>query len=198
MIRTLAVAATTLALASCSLLSPPDPVTLYRFGDLDPPAAVAQAGRTVVVLNPIGFPEGAGGDRILTATGGQVAYLAGARWVGPSETLYRRALEAEFLRSGRSVSVSERREAPRNGVALNLDVTSFEARYLDGPDAAPVVFVTGRARLVAADRAVLAERTFISQQPATENRVSSVVEAFDTATADFNRQLVAWVDASAG
>ena len=198
MMRALALAATSLALAGCSLLSSPDPVSLYRFGDMDPPPTSARADRTVVVLNPIEFPQGASGDRILTATGGQVAYLAGARWIGPSEALYRGSLQAEFLRSGHSVSVSDRRQAPRSGLALDLDVTSFEARYLDGPDAPPVVYVTGRARLIAPDRTVQAERTFISQQPAAENRVSSVVSAFDAATAAFNRDLVAWVDASAG
>lgn len=198
MIRAFAIAAAAFALTGCSLLSSPDPISLYRFGDMDPPPTSARADRTVVVLNPIEFPQGASGDRILTATGGQVAYLAGARWIGPSERLFRNALQAEFLRSGRSVSISDRREAPRSGVALDLDVTSFEARYLDGPEAPPVVFITGRARIIAPDRTVRAERTFISQQPAGENRVSSVVAAFDIASAAFNRDLVAWVDATAG
>lgn len=198
MIRAFVLAAATLALAGCSVLSSPDPVSLYRFGDMDPPPTTARADRTVVVLNPIEFPQGAGGDRILTANGGQVAYLAGARWIGPSELLYRGALQAEFLRTGHSVSVSDRREAPRSGLALDLDVTSFEARYLNGVDAAPTVVIAGRARLVAPDRSVHAERTFTVQQPAAENRVSSVVDAFDTATASFNRDLVTWVNASAG
>jgi len=198
MIRAFAIAAASLALAGCSLLSTPAPVTLYRFGEMDPPPSSPRADRTVVVLNPIEFPQGAGGDRILTATGGQVAYLAGARWIGPSQLLYRSSLQAEFLRSGRSVGVSDRREAPRSGIALDLDISSFEARYLQGAGAAPTVVVAGRARLIGPDRAVQAERTFTVQQPAAENRVSSVVDAFDTATAAFNRDLVAWVDASAG
>lgn len=197
MIRASVVAAATLALAGCSLLSSPDPVSLYRFGNMDLPPTSPRADRAVVVLNPIEFPQGATGDRILTATGGQVAYLAGARWIGPSELLYRRALQAEFLRSGRSISVSDRRETPRSGVALDLDVSSFEARYLNGVDSAPTVVIAGRARLVGPDRAVRAERTFTVQQPATQNRVSSVVEAFDAATTNFNRELVAWVEASA-
>jgi cholesterol transport system auxiliary component len=197
MIRSLAAATTTMLLAGCSLLSSPDPVALYRFGDMDPPSTAPAANRTVVVLNAIDFPQGASGDRILTTSGGQVAYLAGARWIGPSEQLYRSSLEAEFLRSGRSVSVSGRREAPRNGVTLELDIVSFEARYLDGADAPPVVVVAGRARLISADNSVRAESTFISQQPVDANRVSSVVAAFDSATSAFNRDLVAWVDATA-
>ncbi|MBN8552424.1 MAG: membrane integrity-associated transporter subunit PqiC [Caulobacterales bacterium] len=197
MIRSIAAAATALLLAGCSLLDTPDPVALYRFGDRDPPATVPGSGRTVVVLNPISFPEGASGDRILTTSGGSVAYLAGARWIGPSERLFRTALEAEFLRSGRSVSVSDRRESPRDGLALDLDVSSFEARYSDGPDRAPVVVIAARARLMAPDRTVRAERTFITQREAGANRVSAVVEAFDTATGEFNREVVAWVESSA-
>lgn len=197
MIRAFAILAAAGALAGCALLSTPDPVGLYRFGDLDPPSAMPPSHRTAVVLNPIGFPQGAAGDRILTAEGGQVSYLAGARWVGPSETLYRAALEAEFLRSGSSISVSDRRSSPRSGPAVDLDISSFEARYLNGSHAAPTVVVSGRARIVGPDRAVRAERTFSVQQPATENRVSAVVSAFDTATAEFNRQVVAWVDANA-
>lgn len=196
MTRPLILAASAL-LAGCSLLGTPDPVQLYRFGDFDPAPSAPAADRAVVVLSPIEFPEGAGGDRMLTAAGGQVAYLAGARWVGPADQLFRDALEAEFLRSGRSVSVSDRREAPRAGVALDLDIVSFEARYLNGHEAPPTVVVAGRARIVAADRSVLAERTFRVDQPAAENRVSAVASAFDAATSDFNRQLVAWVDAGA-
>ncbi len=197
MIRSLAAATTAMLLAGCSLLSSPDPVALYRFGDMDPPSTAPVADRTVVVLNAIDFPQGASGDRILTTSGGQVAYLAGARWIGPAEQLYRGALEAEFLRSGRSVGVSGRREAPRNGVTLELDIVSFEARYLDGADAPPVAVIAGRARLINTDRTVRAERTFLSRQAAAENRVSSVVAAFDSATSAFNRDLVTWVDATA-
>ncbi len=59
--------------------------------------------------------------------------------------------------------------------------------------------VTARARLLALpDRSVAAERTFTVQQPASENRVSAIVEAFDIATRDLNTQIVAWTDANAG
>lgn len=197
MMRILAATALAVGLAGCSLLSSPDPIQLYRFGNMDLPPTAPAAERTIVVLNPIDFPEGAGGDRILTANGGQVAYLAGARWIGPSEELFRSAIETQFLRNGRSVTLSDRREAPRSGLALDLDVTSFEARYLNGVEAAPTVVIAARARLIAPDRSVAAERTFQVEQSASENRVSAVVDAFDGATDDFTGQLAAWVDATA-
>jgi cholesterol transport system auxiliary component len=52
--------------------------------------------------------------------------------------------------------------------------------------------------LVLPERTVSAERVFTVEQPATANRVSSIVEAFDLATRDINTQIVAWTDASAG
>lgn len=197
MMRIVAAAALSVGLAGCSLLSSPEPVQLYRFGDTDLPPTAPAAERTVVVLNPIEFPQGAGGDRILTSNGGQVAYLAGARWIGPSEQLFRSAVEAEFLRSGRSVSLSDRRESPRAGLALDLNMASFEARYLDGVEAAPTVVIAGHARLISPDRTVAAERTFRIEQPAGANRVSAVVDAFDLATDAFTSELAAWVDATA-
>ena len=197
MMRILAATALAVGLAGCSLLSSPDPIQLYRFGNMDLPPTAPAAERTVVVLNPIEFPEGAGSDRILTANGGQVAYLAGARWIGPSEELFRSAIETQFLRNGRSVTLSDQREAPRSGLALDLDVTSFEARYLNGVEAAPTVVIAARARLIAPDRSVTAERTFQVERSASENRVSAVVDAFDGATDEFTGQLAAWVDATA-
>lgn len=197
MMRIAAAAVLAVGLAGCSLLSSPDPIQLYRFGNTDLPPTAPAADRTVVILNPIEFPQGASGDRILTANGGQVAYLAGARWIGPSEHLFRSAVETQFLRSGRSITLSDRREAPRSGVALDLDIASFEARYLNGTEAAPTVVIAGRARLVAPDRSVVAERTFQVEQPASENRVSAVVDAFDRATDDFTGQLATWVDTTA-
>ena len=44
----------------------------------------------------------------------------------------------------------------------------------------------------------MAEQVFTVEQPATANRVSAIVEAFDTATRDLNTRIVAWTDASAG
>jgi cholesterol transport system auxiliary component len=48
------------------------------------------------------------------------------------------------------------------------------------------------------ERTVTAEQVFTVERPAAENRVSAIVEAFDTATRDLNSQIVAWTDASAG
>jgi cholesterol transport system auxiliary component len=43
----------------------------------------------------------------------------------------------------------------------------------------------------------VAERVFSVEQPASENRVSAIVDAFDVATRDLNTQVIAWTDQNA-
>ncbi|WP_296816958.1 ABC-type transport auxiliary lipoprotein family protein [Brevundimonas sp.] len=192
--RALAVTLVGVLASACALLSSPDPVQLYRFGAMDPPASGGGQNRAAVVLAPIEFPSGAEDDRILTSLGGEVAYLAGARWISPADDLYQAALEAAFLSQAGRVRLADRLEVPRADVTLDLDLMSFEARYVNGPEAAPTVVLAGRARLMGPDRSILAERIFRAEQPAGENRVSAIVAAFDAATGEFNRQVVSWVD----
>ena len=196
----LAAAAATLALSGCALLSSPDPVQTYRFGG--PAAASAAAeGRTDLVLvnlRRVQFPEAVEGDKILGVTGTETAYIAGARWVSPAADLYMESLENAFAAQAQRVRLIGPRELIRGGRSLDIDIRAFEARY-DAPGAAPLIVVTARARLLTVpERDVAAERTFTVQQPATANRVSAIVEAFDIATRDLNTQLVGWTDANAG
>lgn len=188
------------ALAGCALLSSPDPVQTYRFGGPAAASAAAegQASLRQVSLRRVQFPEAVEGDKILGVTGTQTAYIAGARWVSPASDLYMESLENAFAAQATRVRLIGPRELTRGERSLDIDVRAFEARY-DAPGAAPTVVVTARARLLALpDRTVAAERTFTVQQPAAENRVSAIVEAFDIATRDVNAQIVAWTDANAG
>jgi cholesterol transport system auxiliary component len=43
-----------------------------------------------------------------------------------------------------------------------------------------------------ADRKILGDQTFVSRQPASDNRVSAIVDAFNAATADVLTQVVSW------
>ena len=193
-------AAAALVVPGCALLSSPDPVQTYRFGGPAAAAAAAegQAGLRQVSLRRVEFPEAVEGDKILGVTGTETAYIAGARWVSPASDLYMESLENAFSTQATRVRVIGPRELSRGERSLNVDIRAFEARY-DAPGATPTVVVTARARLLAMpDRTVAAERTFTVQQPATENRVSAIVEAFDIATRDLNTQIVSWTDANAG
>jgi cholesterol transport system auxiliary component len=193
-------AAAAVTVAGCALLSSPDPVQTYRFGGPAAASAIAegQAGLREVNLRRVQFPESVEGDKLLGVTGTETAYIKGARWVSPASDLYMESLANAFSAQATRVRLIGPRELIRGGRELDIDVRAFEARY-DAPEAVPVVVVTARARMLALpDRTVAAERTFTVEQPASANRVSAIVEAFDIATRDMNAQIVAWTDANAG
>ena len=199
LIRPLAATVATMALSACALLSTPDPVQTYRFGGAPvATSAAAVASPVQVTLRRVEFPEAVEGDKLLGVTGTEAAYIAGARWVSPASDLYMESIENAFAAQATRVRLIGARELTRGQRSLDIDIRAFEARY-DAPGATPTIVVTARARmLVLPERTVSAERVFTVEQPATANRVSSIVEAFDLATRDLNTQIVAWTDASAG
>jgi len=198
LIRLTAVGVATSALAGCALLSSPEPVQSYRFGG-SAPAVSGSIGSnaTSISLRRVEFPEAVEGDRLLGVTGTETAYIKGARWVSPAADLYLESLENAFAGQATRVRLVGAREAVRSGRSLDIDMRAFEARY-DAPDRPPTVVITARARVTTSpERTVSAERMFSVEQPATENRVSAIVEAFDLATRDLNTQIVAWTEANA-
>lgn len=200
MIRSLALAViAAAALSGCALLSSPDPVQLYRFGDAPAAAAGTPVAQPIQVkLRAVEFPLPAAGDRILSVTGTEAAYVAGARWVSPAALIYSDALESAFGAQAEGVRLIGRRELTPATRLLDIDVRAFETRY-DYAGAVPSVVVTIRARLLRfPERTVLTERTFAVEQSAGENRVSAIVAAYDAATRDVNARIVAWADANAG
>lgn len=200
LIRPIAATLAAMALSACALLATPEPVQTYRFGEAAPAAsaALSVASPTEVTLRRVEFPEAVEGDRLLGVTGTETAYIAGARWVSPAADLYMASIENAFTARATRVRLIGPRELIRARRSLDIDVRSFEARY-EAPGRAPTIVVTARARLLAlSDRTVVAEQVFTIEQPATANRVSAIVEAFDIATRDLNTRIVAWTDASAG
>lgn len=198
MIRSLALAAiAALSLSGCALLSSPDPVQLYRFGDAGGALTTPVAAPVQVKLRALEMPQAAQGDRLLGVTGSQAAYIGGARWVSPALMLYSDALEASFASQARAVRLIGRRELTPTTRLLDIDVRVFETRYAYA-EGTPTVVITARARLLRfPERTVVSEQTFTVSQPAGENRVSAIVEAYDVATRDVNAQIVTWTDANA-
>lgn len=197
-IRLAVAAAGALAVSACALLSTPDPVQTYRFGSAPISAAAPAASLVQVALRRVEFPEAVEGDKLLGVTGTETAYIKGARWVSPAADLYMESLENAFAAQATRVRLIGPRELTRGERTLDVDVRSFEARY-DAPGLAPTIVVAARVRLLAMpDRTVAAERLFTVEQPAGANRVSAIVEAFDTATRDLNTQIVTWTHANVG
>lgn len=198
MIRSiLAAAGVAVALSGCALLSSPDPVQLYRFGAVGAAATQAAADPVQVKLRAVEFPQASQGDRLLGVTATEAAYIKGARWVSPASQLYVSSLESAFAGQSRAVRLIGRRELTPTTRVLDIDIRSFETRY-ETAGAVPTVVLSARARLLRfPERTVLAEQTFEISQPASENRIATIVDAYDVATRDLNSQIVAWTDANA-
>lgn len=200
-LRSLAAAALALALAACvSVLPDAEPATLYR---LDPAPAGAQAPalsapRATVLKTPSVFVTEAATDRIMTVDGGTVAYLAGSRWTGPAPILFDEALTRAFeTRSARTRLAVAGSGGGKADLILRLEVRDFAAYYDNGGNAAPVVTIRVSGALVRrSSGAVVAERLFTARARAGENRVSTVVAAFQAANTEVLGEIVEWVDAA--
>jgi cholesterol transport system auxiliary component len=187
-----------LGLCGCvSLLPKAKPIQLYAFGQLPPPPpGEARPGAVGIVLGGVTMPAAAVGDQILTVTGQDVAYIAGARWVVPAGLMVQGDAERAFEAKGQRVRLLHRGDLGGAAAVLRLDVGDFEARYAT-PGAAPTIVVSLRASLTRPDGALIAAQTFTARQPAAENRIVSIASAYDKAVIDVLDQVVAWTDAHA-
>lgn len=195
-----ALAAGALALGGCALLGGGKPAHLYRFGQ----SAVGEPGQPSAPVQSVGvlrtpgpFQREAAGDRILTVTGGKAAYIAETRWVAPAQTLFNQAVVAAFDANTGPVRLVSRGEPGSAPYALRLEVRNFESRYDNGSKAAPVVVIRVAATLSAGQASSVRERMFETQVRAGDNRVSSIVEAYDGAVAQVLGEIVAWTNAEA-
>ncbi|HYG27090.1 MAG TPA: ABC-type transport auxiliary lipoprotein family protein [Caulobacteraceae bacterium] len=185
-------------LGACALLGGGKPANLYRFGVEPAQAVQSSAARFGVLKTPIDFVEAAASDRILTMTGGSMAYIKDSRWVSPAEVLFDEAVDRTFQNEGGRARLLQRGEVAKADYVLKLDVRTFETRYAyEG--AVPEVVVEVRALLSRNDdRAVVGERVFTSTVPASDNRVSAISAAYDRAVSDVLGQLHGWVNSTPG
>jgi cholesterol transport system auxiliary component len=182
-----------IALGGCiSLFPKTKPVQMYRFGETVPAPSAPAAAKGLVLKGATVFPPDAAGDHILTVTGSQTAYIAGATWVSPAAVMFDAALLRAFDAPG-SVRLVERGEPLAAPSTLRLDVRAFEARY-PGPSAVVQV----RATLIRnADRSLIAEKMFDATIPASDNRQGPIVAAFDQATNQVIADIRNWTTATA-
>jgi len=197
--RGLTVATLAVALSGCiSVFPKTKPASMYRFGDADVTATKGPPGAMFGVLKaPSAFTRAAAGDRILTVTNGEVAYVAGARWVSPAFVLFEEATARAFDNDPGRARLIGRGEVAKADLVLRLEVRTFEADYLDGPKAAPQVVVRVRAVLNRnSDRALVGDQIFEAKVKAADNRVSAIVPAYDQAVSKVLGDIVGWVNAA--
>ncbi len=174
-----------------------EPAQLYRFGTTAPQVQNTTTAEPAfnVVLGDTGFQHAAAGDRILTVTGTQAAYIKDVRWVTSSKQLFDSALHHAFDADQGPAHLVSSGAIGRTDYLLTLDVRTFEARYHNGQDSAPEIAVELRAILESTeDQTAAADRVFKASITASDNRVSAITQAFDQAVSQVLGDLVAWVD----
>jgi cholesterol transport system auxiliary component len=174
------------------------PAQLYTFGVAEPANAPPQARSVNVFRANSTFQRESAGDRILAIDGGEASYIALSRWVAPAQVLFGQAVLNAFDSAPGKVRLVSRGEPAKTDLTLRLDVRNFETRYENGPKAAPVVLVRIRAALSRdQDRSLAGEKVFEVEAPASDNRVSAIVQAYDKAVGDVLGQIIAWTNALA-
>ncbi len=196
----LAALAAVAALGACITLFPKEPpAQLYRFdAAIQPPAA--NGPPVAIRAGMIEFDPASAGDAILTVTGDQMAYVQDGRWAVPASQLFQAAVEHGFSTAGGPARLVDITDASSARFRLQLKVTHFEARYLNGPKAPPTIVVSVRATL---DRnkiggPMVAEMPFEASVPATDAGLGSIVQAYDQAVSQVVSGIVAWVGQNAG
>jgi len=193
----LSVAMASLLSACISVFPEAEPARLYRFGDTSPPAGATPVATTPfnVFLGQTEFNRASAGDRLLTVTGTQVAYIKGARWVTSAADLFNAAVQQVFSAERSAARLVDSRDLTRSDYVLALQVQTFEIRYRDGPESTPQIEVTVLASLTDTRDRGVAQRIFRSTVDASDNRVGPIVESFDAAVTAVLADLWLWVNA---
>lgn len=185
------------------------PAAIYRLAAVNSPGAAApgtaapgtaaqgsQIPTGLAVLKPKMSP-GLETDRIAVLYPDRhLDYFADARWSGPtSEALQDAAVQA-FRSRGNLRTVSGDASAFASAYWLEIEVTDFQAEYTAAA-AAPTVHVHLEARVGnSGDRRVIGQSEATIRQPAVENRLTAIVDAYARATEAALAQIVAHVDES--
>jgi cholesterol transport system auxiliary component len=200
----LIVAAAALGLAACTgslFKSKAAPPTIYMLSaGAGAPAASRPAGEIpadLAVLKPR-LRAGLETDRIAVLyPDRRLDYFADARWSGPLGEVLQDVTVQEFHSRARLRTVSGDSSVFDSGYWLEIEVVDFQAEY--GSASAPTVHARFLARIGRADdRRILGQFEANAQQPATENRLSAIVDAYARAADAVLLQIVADVDETLG
>jgi cholesterol transport system auxiliary component len=185
-----------LTLAACGGLfqTKAKPPTMYLLSAMPQPSARAAATpipADLAVLRPRAR-AGLDTDRIAAVYPDRhLDYYADVRWSGPLDQVVQDMAVQEFHAIGGLRNVTSDVSAFSSAYWLELQVTDFQAEY-SAADGAPVIHVRLTARLgKSADRRMLGRFESDIRQPASDNRMSAIVDAFNRAADQALAEIVA-------
>jgi ABC-type uncharacterized transport system auxiliary subunit len=180
--RALVLPAICLAACTGSLFdSKAAPPTVYLLSAPATPSAgtsAAEIAAGLAILKPR-TRAGLESDRIAVLyPDRRLDYFAGARWSGPLGEVLQDFAVQEFRSYAHLRTVSADASVFSSSHWLEIEITDFQAEY-SSMGAAPIVHVHLLARLgTSGTRQILGQYAANAQQPAAENRLSSIVDAF--------------------
>lgn len=126
-----------------------------------------------------------------------IEYFADALWEDDAPSMVQRLIIESFQNSGKIVGVGQRAIGLRSDYLLNSELREFQAEYNgDGP---PKVRVEVNAILVEMPRReIVAFHTAERVVQAKDNRMISIIQAFDKALGKVLADLVEWALAAPG
>lgn len=181
-------------LAGCISLLPENiPSTVYRLSTPEPSGELRNEAVIVGVQRPL-TPRALSGAQIaLSQDRGQLVFAEGAEWITPVPRLVQ-DLIVESMDAFEPLLIASR---PEDGVRaefeLATELRSFEANYLNGPNAAPTAVVRMRTRLIRmSDRRLIAVEAIGAQAVARSPRIGDIVAAFDAAAQEAAANVAQW------
>ncbi|MCH8489823.1 MAG: ABC-type transport auxiliary lipoprotein family protein [Oceanicaulis sp.] len=187
--------AAALALTGCiSLLPEPNPRMLYRLdAGITETAPSPMRGAIPLSVERISASRALAGDKIAIDRGGAIAYMAGAAWASPAPAMFESVLEDAFQAEAPQVSPVRAEDGVSARFRLDVALRRFEAVYDQGDNAAPLVRVTVRARIIDRDERILAARqVFNHEVRASAHRQGAIVAAFSRASGDAASDIARW------
>jgi ABC-type uncharacterized transport system auxiliary subunit len=143
--------------------------------------AIGPVGADLAVLKPR-VRTGLDTDRIAVLyPDRRLDYVANARWSGPLEDLVQDLAVQVFRADVRLRNVSADASAFASGYWLEIEVADFQAEYAPA-GAPPTINVRLIARVGSAgDRRILGTFDAVARQPAADNRLTAIVDAYERA-----------------
>ncbi|MBI1236546.1 MAG: hypothetical protein GC188_07660 [Alphaproteobacteria bacterium] len=181
-------------LAGCvNLLPESTPATVYRLSTPEPSGELRSEAVIVGVQRPL-TPRALSGVQIaLSQDRGELVFAEGAEWITPVPRLVQDLIVESMDAFEPSLIASRPEDGVRAEFELATELRSFEANYLNGPDAGPTAIVRIRARLIRmSDRRLIAVEAIGAQAVARTPRIGDIVAAFDAASQEAAADVAQW------
>jgi cholesterol transport system auxiliary component len=189
----LAAAALCAGCVSSALKSDNDAPEIYRLDG----ASIAAGADSLPLALSVARPRAASSldtERIAVVTpGGGFDYFAGVRWADPAPQMLQQLLVQAFAADGRFAATVAAPSRVPTDLMLDVELRQFEAVYAD-EKSAPRVRVEMQVTLVDSRKGTrVASFRAAAEAAAARNRQQSVVAAYDVATDEALRTVVARV-----